>query len=283
MTPEYSEFLAHYGVKGQKWGTRQWQNYDGSYTEAGKQHYGWGYGRQQTAGTPQSTGIRSMPSQRRATISRAARNNVVRQRQQTQAEIEARKARTQTILRIAAGVAVAAAVGYATYKGSTKLRDNMRSDVYKNINTDARNVHTLNSKYWDSADRKKYSELSAKRADDIASSITRREALAAKVSEKTGIKVSLPQSREKVMSQRRNENEYANFIRDAEKRGALNRNIHDARQSLRKQQTDLNKYRSTEKIGVSKQYEAANIQRREEQIDEARQRLNSLLQMRRAG
>ena len=283
MTPEYSEFLAHYGVKGQKWGTRQWQNYDGSYTEAGKQHYGWGYGRQQTAGTQQSTGIRSMPSQRRTTIARTARNNVVRQRQQTQAEIEARKARTQTILKIAAGVAVAAAVGYATYKGSTKLRDNMRSDVYKNINTDSRNLHTLNSKYWDSADRKKYSELSAKRADDIANSITRREALAAKVSEKTGIKVSLPQGREKVMAQRRSENAYANFIRDAEKRGAMNRSIHDARESLRKQQSDLNRYRSTTKIGVSKQYESANIQRREEQIDEARQRLNSLLQMRRAG
>ena len=283
MTPEYSEFLAHYGVKGQKWGTRQWQNYDGSYTEAGKQHYGWGYGRQQISGTPQSTGIGRMPSQRRTTIARSARSNIVRQNQQTQAEIEARKARTQTILRIADGVAVDAAVGYATYKGSTKLRDNMRSDVYKNINTDARNLHTLNSKYWDSADRKKYSELSAKRADDIANSITRREALAAKVSEKTGIKVSLPQGREKVVTQRRSENAYANFIRDAEKRGAMNRSIHDARESLRKQQSDLNRYRSTAKIGVSKQYEAANIQRREEQIDEARQRLNSLLQMRMAG
>ena len=37
-----SEYLIHYGVKGQKWGRRNWQNYDGSYTVAGRQHYGIG-------------------------------------------------------------------------------------------------------------------------------------------------------------------------------------------------------------------------------------------------
>ena len=34
--------LQHYGIKGQKWGRRNWQNYDGSYTVAGRQHYGIG-------------------------------------------------------------------------------------------------------------------------------------------------------------------------------------------------------------------------------------------------
>lgn len=32
--------LTHYGVQGQKWGLRRWQNKDGSLTEAGKKHYG---------------------------------------------------------------------------------------------------------------------------------------------------------------------------------------------------------------------------------------------------
>lgn len=31
------EYLAHYGVKGQKWGVRNYQNRDGTYTELGKQ------------------------------------------------------------------------------------------------------------------------------------------------------------------------------------------------------------------------------------------------------
>lgn len=34
--------LSHYGAKGMKWGRRRWQNPDGSYTQAGRVHYGIG-------------------------------------------------------------------------------------------------------------------------------------------------------------------------------------------------------------------------------------------------
>jgi len=34
--------LKHHGIKGQKWGNRRFQNEDGSYTEAGKDRYGFG-------------------------------------------------------------------------------------------------------------------------------------------------------------------------------------------------------------------------------------------------
>lgn len=40
MTYE-SDSLAHYGIKGQSWGVRRFQNEDGSLTEAGKQRYGY--------------------------------------------------------------------------------------------------------------------------------------------------------------------------------------------------------------------------------------------------
>lgn len=33
-------YLAHHGIKGQKWGVRRFQNPDGSYTDAGKKRYG---------------------------------------------------------------------------------------------------------------------------------------------------------------------------------------------------------------------------------------------------
>jgi DNA polymerase elongation subunit (family B) len=33
------DFLAHHGIKGQKWGIRRFQNEDGSLTDAGKKHY----------------------------------------------------------------------------------------------------------------------------------------------------------------------------------------------------------------------------------------------------
>jgi uridine kinase len=38
IVPEES-YLAHHGIKGQKWGVRRYQNLDGSLTEAGKQRY----------------------------------------------------------------------------------------------------------------------------------------------------------------------------------------------------------------------------------------------------
>lgn len=37
---DYRHYLEHHGVKGQKWGVRRYQNADGSYTSAGKSHYG---------------------------------------------------------------------------------------------------------------------------------------------------------------------------------------------------------------------------------------------------
>ena len=36
----YNNSLAHHGILGQKWGTRRFQNPDGTWTEAGKARYG---------------------------------------------------------------------------------------------------------------------------------------------------------------------------------------------------------------------------------------------------
>ena len=35
----YPDYLEHYGILGQKWGIRRYQNDDGSLTEAGRKHY----------------------------------------------------------------------------------------------------------------------------------------------------------------------------------------------------------------------------------------------------
>lgn len=38
------EYLAHHGIKGQKWGVRRYQNSDGSLTDEGRRRYGYGKG-----------------------------------------------------------------------------------------------------------------------------------------------------------------------------------------------------------------------------------------------
>lgn len=43
------EYLMHYGVKGQKHGVRKYQNEDGTLTEEGRRHYGYGDGREKAA------------------------------------------------------------------------------------------------------------------------------------------------------------------------------------------------------------------------------------------
>lgn len=42
-------YLVHHGIKGQKWGIRRYQNYDGSLTNAGKRHYSVKYAKKDNA------------------------------------------------------------------------------------------------------------------------------------------------------------------------------------------------------------------------------------------
>ena len=44
MTEFETDYLAHHGIKGQKWGVRRFQNPDGTRTEEGKKRYGSGNG-----------------------------------------------------------------------------------------------------------------------------------------------------------------------------------------------------------------------------------------------
>ena len=87
---EYPDYLAHFGIKGMKWGVRRFQNKDGSYTAAGlKRRFGGGGG-----------GSRSGGKARAGSGTNA----------------EARKAKIKKAAKIAAGAAATAAVAYGGYR-----------------------------------------------------------------------------------------------------------------------------------------------------------------------
>lgn len=71
---DYRNYIAHFGVKGMKWGVRRYQNSNGSYTSAGKRRYGVGDGKSYSSVGRRGGGSAS-PDQkaaRRAKLKKAA-------------------------------------------------------------------------------------------------------------------------------------------------------------------------------------------------------------------
>lgn len=91
-----SDYLAHFGIKGMKWGVRRFQNKDGSYTAAGLKRRGGG----------------GAGGSRRSASGRA--------RSGSGTNAEARKARMKKALMIGAGLAGTAALAYGIKSGKLK-------------------------------------------------------------------------------------------------------------------------------------------------------------------
>lgn len=143
MTYEYQQYLAHYGVKGQKWGRRNYQNEDGSYTTEGAERYwGGGHGRQPGAGPSAPAAPKS--GMRRSTLNGATRffsritpSSKFRKRayqraygvdandksEEAVAEKQRRKKKAIAIAATAAAVSVAALYGYSTLKRNAIRRN----------------------------------------------------------------------------------------------------------------------------------------------------------------
>lgn len=292
------DYLIHYGVPGQKWGVRNYQNADGTFTQAGLERYRQmrGYGpRQQARNTaaPAAAQVRRQSvASPTARVRRPAAVSAAVKKQRSQAavksikskytpeQLKARRAKAKKIIGISLGVAAAAALGYAAYKGSTNMRDQMRKQILTEQGRGYESINTLHSKYWDAADRSKYSAMTKQRAQMLANNTTRRDALAAKFYQKTGLQLNLPQSRQRVLQERRSSQELGRFIKDAEGRGHLNKQIHDARANLKSAQKKLSTYNATEHIGDSKRYEALWQQKHAENVDRYRDILNDLLKQR---
>lgn len=143
------EYLAHHGIKGQKWGLRRYQNADGSLTAEGRKHYGAAEG-----------GSRSMS--RRFNKEMKKLNKF---RDRSDVDLQKEKAaqydkRAKTGLKIAGAGAAIAGAGAAAEYGGKSLRSQLVSNalrVSKDSEWDAKQInsqqYTDDWIYWDNQRR----------------------------------------------------------------------------------------------------------------------------------
>ncbi len=104
---QYEDYLAHYGIKGQQWGIRRYQNEDGTLTEEGKLRY--------NEGTPESKTWKKSEASQLTDDELRRRNNRLQAEQQyrnlTTTDLEREKAqrKKEIINKVIIGTAVSLA------------------------------------------------------------------------------------------------------------------------------------------------------------------------------
>lgn len=93
MTQEYTDYLAHYGVKGQKHGKRRWQNEDGSLTPEGREHYGVGDPREPEKQEREKEEVDTKALTKQVKNATAAYNRAVNSKSQSENEKKLKEAR----------------------------------------------------------------------------------------------------------------------------------------------------------------------------------------------
>lgn len=119
MSYTYSNELAHFGIPGQKWGVRRFQNYDGTLTPEGKSRY------YDSFTAYQKKVYDSMPKGRRKRLDSKLEQGMSYTKAMQSIRDE-NNAEVKKALKIAAGVTLTAVAGYLAYRGSTHLRDTLR-------------------------------------------------------------------------------------------------------------------------------------------------------------
>ena len=152
---QYEEYLAHHGIKGQKWGVRRFQNKDGSLNAAGKKRYGdtsETYNAVKNARKAQ----REAYSQYNRSFNKAANTSVLRNLTKKGREIYNNRW----------DKAAEDADKYETSKAATKAAKQAYKDAYnKNLETARANQSRADKLLYNDATNKRAAKLMTKYAD----------------------------------------------------------------------------------------------------------------------
>lgn len=153
----YNDYLAHHGIKGQKWGVRRFQNEDGMLTAEGRDRYGVGEGFMPRTQRKTPSYIRKDGYQNRSNPGERLEKGLKKQRFAAKSEIrklvksntnstskkgkkeltpeEKAERKRKLVKGLVIGATAAAAVGgLVAYYKSTKLRDVLRADAEEKSN-----------------------------------------------------------------------------------------------------------------------------------------------------
>lgn len=132
------DFLAHHGIKGQKWGQRRWQNEDGSLTSAGRAHYGYGEGGSKKMGRVYNRQLRKLNKL-------AAKADVNAQKAAAE-KYDKRASKAVKVGNIAAGATAALTLGK---HGMTRLAKHLDDKVVASNHNEIRRLMDANNKAYE--------------------------------------------------------------------------------------------------------------------------------------
>ena len=280
-------YIAHHGIRGQKWGVRRFQNEDGSLTDAGRERY--------------LKGMNSREKVEYLKSDEGTRHAVEKYMDQglTYTEANEQVVRDNRERNKKIAIAGAAAIGtiLAVY-GGYKLYKHLGNEVDKakewekqlgNNYADAMEKSIL-TKDWDTADVEKMRDLATKQAAERAANIDRKSI----VRDKLGI-----QSKADKQQFWNQTYERQNLENAANRRGELNRRIANQREkiaslkgsrdyTLQRTSDDARRaalgksYDADKMNSIYKEADASHRASAERQIEMGRQVLDELLKQKRA-
>lgn len=271
--PYYNDYLAHYGVKGMRWGVRRYENEDGTLTALGKKRKAYLDARRKASyeGSKKSIAesnyarreFNDQKIRERLAMSKKKSNRQLKLEEQyrkkgyskDEAEIQAyKRARTEKVLAVAGGMAIAAIGAYAAYKHYDSVTDRVMKQgsvlgrISKNSDESVRDAFYA---FANKHDARRYTGLYGKHTMTTTGKAFKKTISVGD----TGLKVASQKSASDILSKMiKNDPEYANSVQSYLRNFSRQVGSPGQRKVFKKALSDMREGKTTKSV-----YDAFNI------------------------